>query len=105
MSFFTSGGAVSCAKATGANPQLRIPVPACQITARQPDAERRGATDCRTTGLATAPRSASGSRFLDPPVTLPAAGYDYNSGWTPSAGGTFTRRNDSLPRCTISLGY
>ena len=28
-------------------------------------------------------------------VSLPAAGYNYNSVWTPSVGGTFTRKNGS----------
>jgi hypothetical protein len=28
-------------------------------------------------------------------VARPAAGYDYNMGWTPSAGGTLTRWNGS----------
>jgi hypothetical protein len=42
---FTSAGAISCAKATGGQPATQDTGPACQINSRQPDAERRGATE------------------------------------------------------------
>jgi hypothetical protein len=40
---------------------------------------------------------------FDELVSLPIAGYNYGSNWTISADGTFTRKNNSVIRCTRSV--